>query len=61
MDRQDLRVAMLRPAEQVGIAYEKGLVDTILEDLGDAPGALPLLQHTLLELFDGRRGRWLTT
>ena len=61
MDEAELRRAMLLPAEKVGLQFEKGLVDTILVDLGDEPGSLPLLQHTLLELFEGRRGRWLTT
>jgi hypothetical protein len=60
MDAEDLRRAIVEPAERVGLQLEKGLVDTIIADLGDGPGTLPLLQHTLLELFDGRRGRWLT-
>ena len=52
-----------RPSRQkrVGLEFEKGLVDTIVHDLGTAPGVLPLLQLTLLELWEGRRGRWLTT
>jgi WD40 repeat protein len=61
MDVADLRRAMLGPAEKVGLRYEKGLVESILEDLGDEPGGLPLLQHTLLELWERRRGGWLTT
>jgi WD40 repeat protein len=61
MEPDELRRAMIMPAERVGLQFEKGLVDTILADLGTEPGTLPLLQHTLLELFDGRRGRWLTT
>ena len=52
---------MIKPAHLVGLEFEKGLVDGILDDLGNEPGTLPLLQHTLLELFNGRRGRWLTT
>ena len=60
MDETELRQAMILPAEKVGLQFEKGLVDTIMADLGNEPGSLPLLQHTLLELFDGRRGRWLT-
>jgi len=56
----ELRRAVEGPAEVVGLNYEKGLVDTILEDLGDEPGALPLLQHTLWELWQRRRGQWLT-
>ena len=60
MDHDELRRAMILPAEKAGLQFEKGLVDTILDDLGDEPGSLPLLQHTLLELFEGRRERWLT-
>ena len=60
MEPEELRRAMLAPAELVGLQFEKGLVDTILTDLSDQPGALPLLQHTLFELFEGRRDRWLT-
>jgi energy-coupling factor transporter ATP-binding protein EcfA2 len=53
--------ALQRPAQVVGLHYEKGLVETILNDLGNEPGTLPLLQHTLLELWERRRGGWLTT
>jgi hypothetical protein len=60
MTREELRQAIVSPAEVVGLRYEKGLVDSILEDLGHEPGMLPLLQHTLLELWGQRRGGWLT-
>lgn len=62
MDGDELRRVMEGPAELVGLHYEKGLVDTILDDLGPEPGSgtLPLLQHTLLELWERRRGQWLT-
>jgi energy-coupling factor transporter ATP-binding protein EcfA2 len=61
MDIEDLRQTMLGPANKVGLNYEKGLIHTILDDLGNEPGNLPLLQHTLLELWERRRGGWLTT
>ena len=61
LDANELHDAILKPAERVGLNYEKGLVETILADLGTEPGMLPLLQHTLLQLWEGRRGRWLTT
>ncbi|MBN1810433.1 MAG: hypothetical protein JXA14_01200, partial [Anaerolineae bacterium] len=60
MSEEELRRAMEGPAEAVNLHYEKGLVETILDDLGDEPGTLPLLQHTLLELWERRRGGWLT-
>lgn len=58
--REDLRLAIEKPAEAVGLKLEDGLVDEILEDLGEAPGALPLLSHTMAELFKEREGLWLT-
>jgi formylglycine-generating enzyme required for sulfatase activity/energy-coupling factor transporter ATP-binding protein EcfA2 len=61
MSEEELQRAMEGPAQAVGLHYEKGLVDAILDDLGDEPGTLPLLQHTLLELWERRRGGWLTT
>src|SRR4029079_751061 len=45
---------------EVDALFEKGLVNTILRDVAAAPGALPLLQHALYELWRARRGPWLT-
>jgi hypothetical protein len=57
---RELRWAITEPARRAGLRYEKGLVDTILEDLRGAAGRLPLLQHTLWMLCqEGRRGRWM--
>jgi WD40 repeat protein len=60
LDDPALREAVVRPAQQVGALYEKGLVSTILRDVKAQPGALPLLQHALHELWRQRRGPWLT-
>ncbi len=35
-------------------------MDVLLQDVGDEPGALPLLSHALLETWKRRRGRTLT-
>lgn len=56
----ELERAILRPAEQVGVGFESGLVARIIEDVQYQPGALPLLQYALTELFEGREGRILT-
>ena len=56
----ELREAIAEPAHQVGLELESGLVDQILDDVGDEPGTLPLLEHTLFELWQRRRGRMLT-
>jgi hypothetical protein len=60
MERDELRRAIVEPARRVGLRYEEGLVDTILAELRGEAGALPLLQHTLLELWEGRQDGWLT-
>jgi len=60
LDQSVLRDVIVRPAQQVGAFFEKGLVKTILRDVEDNPGSLPLLQHALYELWRARRGPWLT-
>jgi hypothetical protein len=60
MEESDLRQAIEAPAWRVGLDLEPGLVATILEDVASQPGALPLLQHALLELWERRRGTMLT-
>lgn len=58
--REDRKLVIERPAEEVGLELEEGLADEILDDLGEAPGALPLLSHTMSELFKQRDGVRLT-
>lgn len=60
MNRDELRRAIEEPARQEGWDFEPGLVDLLLHDVGDEPGALPLLSHALLETWNRRRGRTLT-
>jgi WD40 repeat protein len=60
LDQSVLRDVIVRPAQHVGAFFEKGLVQTILRDIEDNPGSLPLLQHALYELWRARRGPWLT-
>jgi WD40 repeat protein len=60
MDADGLRQAIEEPARLVGLEFEEGLVDTIVEAVAGEPGALPLLEHALLELWERRRGRMLT-
>lgn len=56
----ELRQAITGPAERVGLALEPGLVTAIVADVGAEPGALPLLQYALTELYERRQGRILT-
>ena len=60
MDADGLRQAIEEPARRVGLALEAGLAETILADVAAEPGALPLLEHALLELWERRRGELLT-
>ena len=57
----ELRAAMEQQAAKVGLRFEADLANTILEEVAGEPGAMPLLQHALLELWKRRHGRWLKT
>jgi WD40 repeat protein/DNA-binding SARP family transcriptional activator len=56
----ELAEAIERPAQRVGVRFEPGLVSQIVADVRDQPGALPLLQYALTELFASRSGDVLT-
>ena len=60
LTREELREAILLPAEAVGLRLEKTLVEALLEDTLGAAGGLPLLQHVLQDLFNDRDGYILT-
>jgi basic membrane lipoprotein Med (substrate-binding protein (PBP1-ABC) superfamily)/class 3 adenylate cyclase len=60
MSQAELRRAIEAPAEQGGWQFAPGLVDLILHDVGEEPGALPLLSHALLETWSRRRGSTMT-
>ncbi|MHB8645163.1 MAG: nSTAND1 domain-containing NTPase [Thermomicrobiales bacterium] len=59
MRDDDLRAAIITPALRVGLRFEAGLVETILADVKHQPGALPLLQYALTELWRNRDGELL--
>ena len=50
----ELREAIEQPAERVGLQFEEGIVDALVQDLLGEPAALPLLQFTLSKLWDNR-------
>jgi WD40 repeat protein/DNA-binding SARP family transcriptional activator len=59
MSPAELERAISGPAEHVGLAIEGGLVASMVADVVDRPGALPLLQYALTELAE--RGSELTS
>jgi hypothetical protein len=59
MGPEALRDVIVRPAQAVGAFLEKGVVSAILRDVAHQPGALPLLEYALDELWRAREGAWL--
>jgi WD40 repeat protein len=57
MDMDELRRAMEGQAGVVGLCFEADLSQQILDDVAGEPGAMPLLQHALWELWNRRHGR----
>lgn len=60
MGDEELRRTIEEPARRGRWEFEPGLVDLLLHDVGNEPGALPLLSHALLETWQRRRGRMMT-
>lgn len=56
----EIERAIVEPANRVGISFEEGLVSRIVADVHYQPGALPLLQYALTELFERRDDHKLT-
>ncbi|MFI7064717.1 BTAD domain-containing putative transcriptional regulator [Kribbella sp. NPDC050124] len=60
LTRPALRSAVEEPARQASLVVEPGLVDLVVNDVADQPGALPLMAHALRETWRRREGRTLT-
>jgi WD40 repeat protein/class 3 adenylate cyclase len=60
MDAHELRRAIELPARRAGLRVEPSLVEALVGEVANEPGALPLLSTTLLELWQRREGRTLT-
>ncbi|MCC5666113.1 hypothetical protein LC653_19845 [Nostoc sp. CHAB 5784] len=60
MNREELKKVIKKPAQKLGVTFETGLVERILNDVEDQPGNLPLLEFALTELWNKRTGKQLT-
>ena len=60
MTRDELRSAIVKPAEKQGAALEPGLVERLLDDVGEEPGNLPLLEFALTLLWERMDAGWMT-
>jgi energy-coupling factor transporter ATP-binding protein EcfA2 len=59
LDEAGLRQAILRPAERVGVYVEAALVERLVADAAGEPGVLPLVQQTLVLLWEKLERRFL--
>ena len=55
MTRAELTEAIVRPAERQGVSFSPKLVDRLLNEIRDDPSRLPLLQHSLNQMWE----KWL--
>ncbi|MFJ8113711.1 hypothetical protein [Streptomyces sp. NPDC096132] len=60
MTADELREAVVRPAQAAGLLVERELTARIVEEVLERPGGLPMLSHALLETWRRRKGRMLT-
>ena len=57
---EELERAIVRPAERASLRIEGGVVPQIAADVAEQPGALPLVQYAMTELYDRREDGRLT-
>ncbi|MFC7496294.1 MULTISPECIES: BTAD domain-containing putative transcriptional regulator [unclassified Nocardioides] len=60
LDEEGLRTSVETPARQAGLLIEPGLVDLLVREVRNDPGALPLMSHALQETWKRREGSTLT-
>ena len=60
MNREELLEVIEKPAAILGVEFEPGLADRILDDVENEPGNLALLEFALTELWQERTGNQLT-
>ena len=60
MNRKELSQVIVKPADKLGVSFEAGLVERILDDVDSEPGNLPLLEFALTQLWKQRKSKQLT-
>ncbi|MCP4415496.1 MAG: hypothetical protein GY805_02670, partial [Chloroflexi bacterium] len=60
MNASELHEAIEQPAQEIGLKFEDGLIDTLVREIVGEPAALPLLQFALLQLWDDRERNRIT-
>ncbi|MGB1286349.1 MAG: NACHT and WD repeat domain-containing protein, partial [Aggregatilineales bacterium] len=57
---RELAKAIVEPANNVGVYFERGLPATIVSEVNEEAGILPMLQYALTELFNQRDARLIS-
>lgn len=60
LSTEESRAAISQPAHRAGVGLDDGLIPAMVADVQDEPGALPLLQYALTELFERRQDGRMT-
>ena len=60
MSRDELKTAIEQPAKKLGVTLQTHLAERILNDVGQEPGNLPLLEFALTQLWDKQKNDELT-
>jgi WD40 repeat protein len=60
LSESELERAITAPAHRVSVQLEPNLTAAIIADVRQEPGALPLMQYALTEVFERRQGRLMT-
>lgn len=57
MNRSELSDVIAKPAQKLGVTFESGLIERILDDVESEPGNLPLLEFALTLLWEKRSNK----
>ena len=60
MTTNEMSRAIVNPAKKLKVNFETGLASRILEEVGDEPGNLPLLEFAMTQLWERQDGALLT-
>ena len=60
MNEEELRAVIEQPAAKMKVELESGLADKLIDELGNQAGSLPLLEFTLLQLWE-KHDKWYLT
>ncbi|NMG21267.1 CHAT domain-containing protein [Brasilonema bromeliae] len=60
MRREELQAAIEQPAQKLNVKLQTYLAERILDDIGNEPGNLPLLEFALTQLWDNQKNGEMT-